>query len=197
MVHEFIKEVKSTVKHWYLPLIVGVLFVGLGIWTIFSPMETYLGLAILFAIGFLVSGIFEIAFAITNRKNLDHWGWELANGIFSLLIGIILTSNPVMTLATLPLFIGFIVMFKSIMAISTSLELKKYGVIDWGNLMAFGILGLIFSFILIWNPVFAGLTIVVWTGIAVTTIGFYVIYYSFKLKKLHKLDKEIKKEINE
>ena len=75
------------------------------------------------------------------------------------------------------------------------MELKKYGVLDWGNLLAIGILGLIFSFILLWNPLFAGFTIVFWTGLALITIGGYGIYFSLTLKKLHKLGKGIKEEI--
>lgn len=195
MVHEFVKKVKSTVKHWYIPLVVGLLFIGLGIWTIFNPAESYLGLAILFIIAFIVGGILEIIFAISNKDELDHWGWELANGILSFVIGIIMAMKPELSMVTLPFYVGFVIMFRSIMAISSSLELKKYGVMDWGNLMAMGILGLIFSFILLWNPMFAGLTIVVWTGMAFIIIGGYGVYFSLKLKKLHKAGKEIKEEI--
>jgi len=192
MAHEFIKKVKSTVKHWYIPLIVGLLFIGLGLWTIFRPAESYLGLAILFIVAFIVGGLLDIIFAVTNKDELDGWGWELANGILMFVIGIIMAMKPELSIVTLPFYIGFVIMFRSIMAISSSIELKKYGVMDWGNLMAMGILGLIFSFILLWNPMFAGLTIVVWTGLALITIGGYAVYFSLKLKKLHHLAKEIK-----
>ena len=191
MTHEFVKKVNSTVKHWYIPLIVGLLFIGLGIWTIFRPAESYLGLAILFTMAFIIGGLLEIVFAISNKDELDHWGWELANGILSFVIGIIMVMKPELSLTTLPFYIGFVIMFRSMMAISSSMELKKYGVLDWGNLMAMGILGLIFSFILLWNPIFAGLTIVIWTGMALITIGGYGIYFSLKLKKLKNLGDDI------
>ena len=195
MVHGIIKKVKNSVKHWYIPLLVGLLFIGLGIWTVFRPAETYLGLAILFTIAFIVGGLLEIIFAISNREELDHWGWELVNGIFIFIIGIIMAIRPEMTLVTLPFYVGFVIMFRSMMAISTSIELKKYGVLDWGNLLVMGILGLIFSFILLWNPLLAGFTIVFWTGLALITIGGYGIYFAVKLKKLKNLGKEIKEEI--
>ena len=195
MVQEMIKKVKSTVKHWYIPLVVGLLFIGLGIWTLFRPAESYLGLAILFTTTFIVGGLLEIIFAISNKDELDHWGWELANGILSFIIGIMMTMNPEISLVTLPFYVGFVIMFRSIMAISSSMELKKYGVMDWGNLMAMGIFGLIFSFIMLWNPLFAGLSIVIWTGLALVTIGGYGIYFSLKLKKLHKLGKRVKEKL--
>jgi len=196
MVQEIIKKVKSTVKHWYLPLIVGILFLGVGFWTMFRPLESYLGLAILFIWTFIVSGLFDIIFSISNRKELDHWGWDLASGILTFIIGVIMLLNPALSIETLPFYVGFVIMFRSMMAISSSIEIKKYGVLDWGNLMAVGILGLIFSSIMLWNPIFAGLTIVIWTGIALITIGSYAIYFSIKLKKLHKLGEKVKEEIN-
>lgn len=185
------KEIQTTVKHWYMPLIVGLLFISLGVWTLFSPAESYIGLSILFIIAFIIGGIIDMIFAVANKDELDHWGWELANGILSLVIGIIMASNPEISMITLPFYIGFVVMFRSMMAISTSIEIKKYRVLDWKNLMAMGVLGLIFSFILLWNPLFAGLTIVVWTGIALVTIGSYGVYFSLKLKKLHTFGKEL------
>jgi len=188
---EIIKTIKSTVKHWYIPFIIGLMFITVGIWTIFSPLESYLALAWLFIISFIISGIFEIYFALSNKDELDHWGWELVNGLFGLIIGVVMLLNPELSILTLPMYIGFVVLFRSFMAISSSIELKKYGVLDWGNLMGIGILGTIFGFILLWNPLFAGLTLVAWTGIAMITIGGYGVYFAIKLKKLKNINDEI------
>jgi uncharacterized membrane protein HdeD (DUF308 family) len=73
------------------------------------------------------------------------------------------------------------------MAISFSIELSSYGVKQWGWLLLMGIIGLIFSYILIWNPVFAGLTLVYWTGLALITLGIFSIYFSIQLNKLRKI----------
>ena len=195
MVDNILKTVKNSVKHWYIPLIVGLLFIALGIWTAFSPAESYLSLAIVFIWMFIAGGILEIYFAVANKEELDHWGWELTGGILTLVIGLIMAFNPAISLVTLPFYVGFVIMFRSIRAISGAIELKKYGVLDWGNLLAMGILGLIFSFILLWNPVFAGLTIVIWTGLAFMIIGGLAVYFAFKLKKLKNAGDTIKEKI--
>ncbi len=57
--------------------------------------------------------------------------------------------------------------------------------------MAVGIIGIIFSFILLWNPLFAGLTVVVWTAFVLITAGITSIYLSFKLRKLHKMPETV------
>ena len=88
---------------------------------------------------------------------------------------------------TLPFYVGFTLLFRSISGIVSAYEMKQYGILDWGTLMVTAVLGLIFSFILIWNPVFAGINIVVWTAIVFLILGGFTIYLSFKLKKLNQL----------
>jgi uncharacterized membrane protein HdeD (DUF308 family) len=192
MLNETIKSVKDTIKHWYLPLILGIIFIAVGIWSIMTPASTYLSLAILFSIAFLVVGILEIITSINFRKQLDGWGWTLASGILSSIIGVILILHPQISMITLPLFVGFVVLYRSIMAIAWSIELKKYKVSDWGWLLFEGILGVILSFILIWNPFIAGLTVAVFTGITFITVGIFHIQFSVELKKLNNTFKNLK-----
>lgn len=130
MVSSFFKSVSKAIKHWYLPLIVGIIFIALGILVLFTPMESYLALAFIFSISFLVSGISEIIFAISNRKQMEGWGWNLSIGILTVLLGIVLINNPAISIVTLPFVVGFVVLFRSIMAISTSLDMRNYLIKD-------------------------------------------------------------------
>jgi uncharacterized membrane protein HdeD (DUF308 family) len=191
MYNETFKSIKDTIKHWYLPLILGILFIAVGIWAIITPASTYLSLAILFSVTFFFVGLLEIIFSISFRKQLDGWGWTLASGILSLIIGVILILNPQISIITLPLFVGFVVLYHSIMAIVWSIELQRYKVPNWSWLLFTGIIGVIFSFFLIWNPVFAGLTVAVFTGIALITVGVFHIHFSIELKKLNKEFKDL------
>lgn len=193
----FFKTVKNAIKHWYIPLLTGVLFIFLGIYTLTSPQESYLALSVLFSLTFIASGVSEIYFAISNREALDNWGWILFFGIISLMIGILMIANPALSMITMPFYVGFLVLFRSIAGISFALDLKSYGVLDWGNLMIAAILGLLFSFILIWNPLFAGISIVIWTGLSLIFAGGYAIFLSFKLKKLKDSPERISKDLKE
>ena len=56
---------------------------------------------------------------------------------------------------------------------------------NWGGLLAAGILGLILAFIMLWDPLFAGLSVVIYTALAFITIGGFQIYLSFEMKKLN------------
>ncbi|WP_067146733.1 HdeD family acid-resistance protein [Pseudotamlana agarivorans] len=191
MENSFLKTVRNSIKHWYMHLISGLLFIIVGIYTFTSPLESYLALSILFSISFLISGIGEIIFSISNRHEIDSWGWNLTFGILTFLIGVLLLSEPEISLTTLPFYVGFVLLFRSIMGISFAIELKNYKVLSWGYLLVISFLGLFFSFILLWNPLFAGMTIVVTTGLALISAGVFSIYFAFKLKNLRNNSKNL------
>lgn len=73
------------------------------------------------------------------------------------------------------------------MAIGFAFDLKDVTDSGWGWLLTLGILSLLFSFVLLWNPVFAGFTVVILTGCAFITLGIFRIVFSFKLQQLHRL----------
>lgn len=80
----------------------------------------------------------------------------------------------------------FLLLFRSFYAIGLAINMKSYGELEWGTLLVIGVLGSLFSFILIWNPIFAGISIVIWTGLALLTGGIFSLFLGFKLKKAHK-----------
>lgn len=168
---------------------------ALGILMFYTLPELYLDLTWIFGFIFSISGFTEILFALLNRKELEGWGWLLAFGIFTLLIGILLFTHPQLTSATLPVFVGCGLLFRSVMAISISFELKNYGVKDWGRLLTVGILGAGFSLLLLLNPDLDDLTIVTWTGLAFITLGIYSIYFSVIIRRLHRILGNISTEL--
>lgn len=189
-----IKALGNSIKHWYLVTIIGVIFILLGIWVFKTPVASYLLLATIFSISFLSAGIAEIGFALGNRKDLDHWGWYLASGVFSSMIGILLLSNPGLSMATLPLYVGFGVLFRAITGISFALTLKDSGT-EYQSLLWLSVGGVALAFLLIWNPGFVGMTLVSLTALVFILLGVIAILFSMKLKDVHKKVKEVKAKI--
>lgn len=186
MKESILKKINNAINHWYIPLLVGILFLILSFYVWMQPINSYIALSMVFAVSFLISGIAEIVFSLSNKSEMDNWGWTLAFGIISILMGVLLISNPELSMVTLALYIGFVIIFRSVSGISASIELKNYGV-EWGWLMLWSILGLIFGFILLWNPLFAGLTLVAWTALGFLAMGIFSISFSIKLKSLKNL----------
>ncbi len=187
----FLGSLKQSIKHWYIPLLVGILFVIISIVAFTSPASSLLALSLIFALSFLFGGLSEIVFSIANRNRLDNWGWSLAFGIITFLIGTSLVMHPALSLTVLAFYIGFLLLFRSISSISFALDIKKHGSKSWGGLLIFGILGAIVSFILIWNPLFAGMSVVILVALSFLFTGLFSILLSFQLRKLHKNSKVI------
>lgn len=144
----FLKTIRNTVKHGYIPAIIGVLFILLGGYLFSIPAETYFTLTIFFSLSFLFSEILEIVFSVQNKEELEGWGWYLTSGIFALLIGIVLNAKPEVAAITLPFFVGFSLLFRSFQGLGFAFELKYYGVIKWENLAILSVLGIYFRFCL-------------------------------------------------
>ena len=194
MKNNLITSVRQSMKYWWLSLCIGILAIFLGILFITAAESALLTLSILFVIGFIASGLLEIIFAIANRNTPNYsWGWTLASGIVDLILGIILAaSGPTLTIAVMIFFVGFYIMFRSIWSIGSAIELQKAGVGGWGWLLALAIVGVLFSILLIINPIIGSSFIVAFAAIAFITYGIFRIYYAFKVKtikdKIEKLE---------
>ncbi|WBV56628.1 DUF308 domain-containing protein [Chryseobacterium daecheongense] len=194
-----LKSFRNSVKHWYIPLILGILFIGCGVYVFSSPLETYLTLSLLFSVSFIVSGIFDIFFSINNAKVLNGWGLYLVTGLLSFIMGVYLVSYPQISMTILPFIVGFTVMFRSFQLLGISFDLKDAHVLRWGNLAIFSILGIILSFMLLANPIFSGMSLVVLTGLSFIFVGVASVILAFDLKKIKdypsKLGSELKDKI--
>ncbi len=191
MKNQLLNSAKKAVKNWWVSLVIGILSLIVGFWCLLTPDSTLVALTLLFIIVFLVGGILEISFAISNRKTLTGWGFSLTGGIIDLLFGILLLAFPLpITTMFLIYFVGFWIMFRSIWGIGASVDLQNTGVKGWGWLLAFAIIGVLFSIIFILSPVFGAGFIIAFASIAFISYGIFRIYLAIKLKSLHNhLDK--------
>ncbi len=190
-----LRIIKKTVKYWYFGLLVGLLLVGVGLWSIIFPRQSIAVIAFVFSLTFLLTGLFEIIFAIANREEITDWGWILALGILKLVVGVLLLVNPAISALTLAFYVGFIVFFRSLSTLIMAFNLKRYLVLRWGNLLAMGIIGLILAFVLLLNPSLTSVAIAVWAGLSLVITGIMSFYWSLKLKKIKTLAGKISTEL--
>jgi len=181
------KTIRESVNLWWLILLSGILLIVIGLWVISSPLASYLSLSMIFSLGILFTGIFEILFAISNRAALESWGWTLASGILDLVIGFYLLSYPALSLTVLPFILGFWLLYRGGSAIGSAFDMKSYGDKNWGWFLILGIGIIFFGMMVLINPVFGAANIVIWTGSAFIFAGIFRIYLSLKLRKLKKI----------
>lgn len=203
-----LSEVKNTIKYWWIYMLIGIFFILGAIYIFSNPAESYVSLSLFFAFMILLDGIGSVILSISNRKVLEGWGWQLASGILSTIIGVAMLMHPGLSLAILPLFVGFWVLLKGSFVIGVSFDLKKIGTEGWGWTLFLGIMTVLFGLGMVMNPVFGASMVLSFTAIGFLFIGFAILFISLKLRKVKKgiekvMDfpkekiKEIKKSIED
>ena len=76
-------------RGFLLEILSAVLYLGVVILLLVNPLEGALALTIVLAAFLVVEGIFKIIMAMRVRDH-DGWGWLLASGILSVVLGVLI-----------------------------------------------------------------------------------------------------------
>jgi uncharacterized membrane protein HdeD (DUF308 family) len=174
---------KSSIKYWWALLLSGVLLFGAGCLILRYPVSSYVSISIAFGLLMIVFGIAHISFARANRKALAGWEWQLFIGIVDVLLGMILTFYPGITVTVLPFLLGFWFFIRGISLVSYAITLRQFTIGGWGWLLTGGILTLLFASFIIYDPLFGFFTIVVWTAFAFMATGIFNILFALRIKR--------------
>ena len=116
-------------KHWALALVSGILGVVVGFFLLGQPilgaMATSLALVSLLAIGAILSGIFDIAWAVRVRNEIQGEGWIILLGVLSVLLGLMLLASPLLSAAALVQFAAILAVVGGIALIITAFRLRS------------------------------------------------------------------------
>lgn len=178
---------RRAVKYWWLLLLLGIAVFVVGIVIFTYPGLSYVAMSLTFAILILVSGAINIALAVSNSNAVIGKGWLWAGGIIEVLIGLLLICYPSISAATLPVFLGFWLMFRSFGMIGSGGDLMSMKVPGGGWTVFVGILLLICSVFILAQPLLFGIeAVVIWVGVSFLVAGVSMAVFSFQLKGLHK-----------
>ena len=107
-----------------LILLMGVLYLVLGVMFLRHPGEALVAMTLLLACGLMVSGLFRIIGSLMYR--FPHWGWTLASGVINLLLGIYIYSQWPFDSFIIPgLFVGIDMIFTGWTWVMLALAVKN------------------------------------------------------------------------
>ena len=191
-----ISKVTGTVKNWWVFLIMGILLLISAYWMFSTPVESFVGLASLFSALIFVSGLFSVFFALTNKEDIDNFGLYLAGGVLDVVIGFILLKYPGLTIVLFSMFIGFWLLFRGFNMISVSFKIKSAGDENWGWILFFGILIVIFAMMSIINPLIGASYLVYTLAFTLLLFGIANIALSLRLRRIKSTVKDLKKGLS-
>ena len=180
------------IKHWWLLLLAGILCMALGIAVFVFPLESYVTLSILFGVLMLLTGAAQLIISATSGNYLMMRGYVIVGGVLDLILGLFLCIYPGVTVALLPVMLGFWLLYNSFVLLGFSGDFDTFGIQGGGMLTAGGILMLLLSILVLVNPFGAGIaTVIVMAGAGLIVFGILLCSLSMKLKGVHlNFDKE-------
>lgn len=114
-------------KGWggfFLSLLTGVLYVGLGILIVDRPVTALEVLTIVIALSLVIGGLFRIIVAVSER--FYGWGWTVLSGGISLLLGVMIWRQlPTSAFWVIGLFLGIEMLFNGMTWVMLALGLKS------------------------------------------------------------------------
>lgn len=180
-----INRYESPVKNWWASLVLGIIFIAVSLLVFMNPGESYLALSVIYGVMVVISGIMEIYLGI-NTPAQSGRGWLIAAGIIELLLGVLLFAMPAVMISILPFVLGFWLMFRGFMTIGVASDMIGDGIKGAGWTLAFAIVAVICSFLILANPVLGVGAIVIWLGISLLLSGITLIVFAFHLYSLRK-----------
>jgi uncharacterized membrane protein HdeD (DUF308 family) len=98
-------------RGFLLELLSAILYIAVGILLLVNPVTGALALTVVLAVFLVVEGLFKAIMALRVR---DHrgWGWILASGILSILLGVLIWAEwPASGLWVIGLLVGIQLLF--------------------------------------------------------------------------------------
>ncbi|MEB3337715.1 MAG: HdeD family acid-resistance protein [Leptolyngbyaceae bacterium] len=108
--------------NFFLKFLVSLLYLGAGIFILQSPVIGAISLTLVLGIAILVSGVIQTIMAFQMRSS-PNWGWVLASGIVSIILGILIWNRwPFSAAWVIGLLVGVTLLFNGwwIILVSTS-----------------------------------------------------------------------------
>jgi len=123
-VAEFIEVGVSASWRW-LHIVLGIVFVLGGISALLSPFQTFMVLAALIGIFFVIKGTADFVFALLARHEIDLWWLTLIAGIVEIALGIWAMGYQGRSAALLLLWVGIGAIIRGIAEIVAAFHVPK------------------------------------------------------------------------
>ena len=162
---------------WWLVLLEGIVAALFGLLLLFAPGATLLFLVQVLGLYLFIAGLFRIIGIFVDSS---LWGLKLAAGMLCILAGVLVLRHPMWSGALVPTVLVFYIGFLSIFQGGIAIFLAFRGG-GWGA-GVLGVLGILFGFILVINPIIGVATLPLALGIFMLAGGVVAVGQAFRMR---------------
>ena len=116
---------------------------------------------------------------------VKNWWMSLLLGLLYIAVALCLLFAPVSSYVALSVIFSISILVSGILEIFFAIGNKKI-INSWGWYLVFGILAILCSMAIIWQPGLGAVTVLYMLSVTFLIIGCFRIIFSFELKRLHK-----------
>jgi uncharacterized membrane protein HdeD (DUF308 family) len=175
-------SVDSTARTaWWMLLVRAVLTLVFGIVALASPGIALLVLVYVFASYALLEGVAAISFGIRARGT-PHRGWSVAQGVISVLAGLVTLIWPGQTALTLLFLVAFWAIVLGVAEVGEAFAARRRGEGSWGWTLAAGVLNVVVGVVLLVRPGSGILTLLWLIGAFAVAAGIAGIGWAFRTR---------------
>lgn len=178
---ELLERIKQNTR---MVITLGVILLVVGALSIFSPLVAGLSIALTVGVLLLLGGISQLFFAF-KAGSFGKGIWTFILGLLTVIIGVVMISQPGAALATLTLFLAAYFVVEGIFEIIWAFQIKP--IKSWGWTLFSGILSLLLG-IMIWRqfPISGAWAIGILVGIKLFFTGWMMIALGIAAKGVAK-----------
>ena len=171
----------------WLPIVTGLLAIGLGVWCLCDPTVSLKIFAYVFAGVLCASGLLNVIMGVANKSIGWNWGWALAVGIIEIFCGVWMYCLPSMMMTAVFMFIiGIWILVAAINALCESFMMSGESPF-WTFFSVLLLLAtIVFAIIFMSNPLSGGIAVWLWIGLSLIFFGCYRLIYGCTLRKISK-----------
>lgn len=176
-----LSKIKQVTKElWWAAVVSGIISIIFGIVAIAWPDRTLNAFIYLFSIFVIAIAVVVLAQAFTNIRVDRLWWLSMLFAICGISIGVFIMVNPDAAKAFLAVILAVYIFTQSIL----DLIVASYADDSKSKtpMIAIGIIGLVFGFIVLFRPVLATNAMVWVIGIYILAHGIFTEYYAFKVR---------------
>jgi len=178
-----------------LLLLKGIILLVLSFLIFKHTKESIMTISVFMGSGLIIMGVTLLIISVELKKKMERWNIRLAEGLVDIVFGFFLLVHPEMTIDTIPVFIGFWIIFYGILMLSGALDLPESHTIRRKSVITTAITTIVLGFLVSFNPTIRVITMGVLIGGPIFIIGLANIFFAFNVKKRSETE-EKQTEIN-
>ncbi|HEY4154397.1 MAG TPA: DUF308 domain-containing protein [Puia sp.] len=173
---------KKKIPTAWLMIIVGFVFIAIGVFVFLYPLHAYYRLAKFTGLLLLLNALLLLYIAITRTRNNQERNWILAEAVIDFLFVLLFLFNAFLSFLALPFFIATWMGIIGGLKVAACLSLKKI-IRGWGFIFMEGIISLLFSFWVFHAPSPKAASITIPIGLFSLLMGAFNMIEAVRFKK--------------